>query len=930
MYMVSVYCKYAEGIEPYITYLEALTERFRNECLLIGMDANAISPLWFSKGREIHRGRSNAQRALSLEEYIVGSRMRVLNQPSEWYTFSGPTGQSDIDLTLSNPMCDMYEFEWTVLPECGTSDHNAIRIKIRYVVRELDRTDPPIRWSTVNVNWEEYVADLSSLAENVTNFSQWSVEQKIGRIYSWLSEVNRRRLRQVKRVNPHSVPWFTPELRIMRTNVRRLRKSFQRNRRRGTDGDAWLRFNNARLVYRKAMMAAKELHWRNFVGNTGNENPWGSLYKFCRGRGRATEIGSLNVNGVYTESYEQSANVLMSEFFPEADPEDRSGTIPRADFDPTPPSWEEINEAVYQCGPKKAPGLDGMNGELARAVWRALPDHLVSLYSQCISEGHFPADWKIGDVIVLLKSPDKIRTDPRSYRPICLLAVLGKVLERMMVRRLCDRKPPVNVNQFGFTVGRSTEDAWLKLRRGVTESDKKYVLGIFVDFKGAFDNISWGRILSKIYNIGCAEAKLWTSYFTDRKACMRNANGTVWRVVERGCPQGSICGPTVWNMLLDDLLTNLDRLGCKFVAYADDLLLIVEGDTRTSLERLGNQYLQEVENWGGTVGVNVSDRKTVSMLLKGKLSRDRPPILRTTQGRIKYVVETKYLGISVGERMCFKPHLTMLRGKIIRVVGSFRRVLRKEWGLKGVAVRMLFRGLFVPCMMYGAIVWYDMTRYQYAREAINRCQRVVLLACLKVCRTVSTDALQVLSGELPWDLMVKNHAMLLKFKKSIAPVEGDIVTNSEFQSRTYAQVRVLLTEKVNVVWQRRWNESNNGRVTYGFISDVCFANEFGVIDFCLELGYLLTGHGSLNEFLLKRALANTAECLCGYSREDWEHVLCDCVIYNDLRRLDEWGITQATVGWNVGSALCTRERVLSLNEFARGVFARRSSLLAAG
>lgn len=130
--------------------------------------------------------------------------------------------------------------------------------------------------------------------------------------------------------------------------------------------------------------------------------------------------------------------------------------------------------------------------------------------------------------MVLLKSVDKVRSDPASYRPICLLSVLGKILERMMVERLkrklgegmCDA-------QYGFRTGRSTEGAWNYVLENVKESRSKYVLGVFVDFKGAFDNLEWKCVLDRLREIGCDEIGLWESYFDERYVCMVGANETV-------------------------------------------------------------------------------------------------------------------------------------------------------------------------------------------------------------------------------------------------------------------------------------------------------------------------------------------------------------------------------------------------------------------
>ena len=68
----------------------------------------------------------------------------------------------------------------------------------------------------------------------------------------------------------------------------------------------------------------------------------------------------------------------------------------------------------------------------------------------------------------------------------------------------------------------------------------------------------------------------------------------------------------------------------------------------------------------------------------------------------------------------------------MNVVGQMRRVLKSEWGMRKRAVRIIYKGLFVACVLYGASVWCDMIKYEYARVLLNRCQRMVLYACLNV------------------------------------------------------------------------------------------------------------------------------------------------------------------------------------------------------
>lgn len=379
--------------------------------------------------------------------------------------------------------------------------------------------------------------------------------------------------------------------------------------------------------------------------------------------------------------------------------------------------------------------------------------------------------------------------------------------------------------------------------------------------------------------------------------------------------------------MIDDLLDTLDRLGCSVVAYADDVLLLIEGNSRAELERFGTECMQEVVAWGNDVGVCVSKEKTACMLLKGKLSAGRPPIVRFDNANCRYVTSIKYLGISVGERMSFVPHLAALRQKIVNVVGSLRRVLRKNWGLNSRTIRILFRGLFESCVMFGSPAWYEVLKFGYGVGAVNRCQRVALYGCLRVCRTVSTDAMQVLMGELPWDLVALRRAAMYKYKKAIPFQELDPITNDECVGKSRTAVFQLIDDKLNATWQRRWDESEKGRTTYAFIQCVNFRSMNVDFDFGLQLGYLLTGHGSMNDYLYGINRANTSDCPCGSEKEDWRHILLECMLYEDIRTLNEWGIIFVNGVVDVSQALQCKVRVDSLNRFASEVFARRVALV---
>ena len=192
----------------------------------------------------------------------------------------------------------------------------------------------------------------------------------------------------------------------------------------------------------------------------------------------------------------------------------------------------------------------------------------------------------------------------------------------------------------------------------------------------------------------------------------------------------------------------MSSCGSWCVAYADDLLLIVEGQSQVEIERKGTEWMGIMSKWGEDVGVCVSKGK-MTILLKGSMAASRRPCVRMNGKLIRYA---EYLGVSVSERMYFKVHFKRMRVKITNVIGQMKCVMKSEWDMRKHAMRIVYKGLFVACVMYGSSVCCEYMRSKYARDIMNRCQRVVLYGCLNVCKIVSTDAIQVLMGVLPRDL----------------------------------------------------------------------------------------------------------------------------------------------------------------------------------
>lgn len=172
----------------------------------------------------------------------------------------------------------------------------------------------------------------------------------------------------------------------------------------------------------------------------------------------------------------------------------------------TPFRTEELLEANNTIALGKAPGVDGIGPEIVRYVVRRYPTTMLRLYEEYRRARIFPTEWKVGKAVLIPKGGDKDPRQAKSYRPITLLPVLGKLYEKLINKRLTEylrESGGLSDRQYGFREGVGTMDALLELKDTVTGSPKTYVIGLFLDIAGAFDNAWWPGILCRLGEIRC-------------------------------------------------------------------------------------------------------------------------------------------------------------------------------------------------------------------------------------------------------------------------------------------------------------------------------------------------------------------------------------------------------------------------------------------
>lgn len=126
----------------------------------------------------------------------------------------------------------------------------------------------------------------------------------------------------------------------------------------------------------------------------------------------------------------------------------------------------------------------------------------------------------------------------------------------------------------------------------------------------------------------------------------------VWKSATMGCPQGSVLGPTLWNLLIDDTLRLPTPVGVTLVAYADDVTVVIEASSRATIERHAQSTLESVLAWGIRNRLSFSSSKSQTLTLKGKFKR--PPTIRMSGAPVAHVAHARLLGLCIDEVSAYR------------------------------------------------------------------------------------------------------------------------------------------------------------------------------------------------------------------------------------------------------------------------------------
>ena len=330
---------------------------------------------------------------------------------------------------------------------------------------------------------------------------------------------------------------------------------------------------------------------------------------------------------------------------------------------------------------------------------------IAELVNSSMENGIFPSSLKIAKVVPIHKGGSKL--DIQNYRPISLLSAFSKIFEKIMhcrVAQFLDKNQALHEQQYGFRSGRSCEHALLLAQNEIASSlnKKQIAMLLLIDFSKAFDMVDHKILLRKLQHYGIrGHAHSWfKSYLEGRKQYVElSGKQSSSMDLEYGVPQGSILGPLLFIIYINDI-PEVHKLA-KFILYADDANILIYGNDTAEIKRKFEALSGTLEAWVSSNGLALNLKKTNYMIFsKQKIILPFVPTIANRQ--IERKETAKFLGVIVDDKLNWRQHVMVVKAKMSRYVG----VLFKLKGILPIqARRNIFHSFVQSHINYCSLVW---------------------------------------------------------------------------------------------------------------------------------------------------------------------------------------------------------------------------------
>ena len=581
--------------------------------------------------------------------------------------------------------------------------------------------------------WNNQLHDV----DNQFNDFYWRLEGCVNR-HAPIKKLNK------KEIKLNSKPWITQRIKRL---IQQRDRFFNRKKRQPNNVNVERAYKLFRNRVKRELNTSKKDHYvRYFEENLNNmKKTWEGIRAIINTNSTTNnKISQIKINDKIIDDPKAVATGL-NDFFVNVGPKTEKD-IPITPPEKIPPenflqnrnqlnfmvahiSTEEVLDIIKSLNANKSTGPSSIPVKLLLIIPDLIILPLCKIINTSFLTGKFPQALKIVKVVPIYKggSPE----DVNNYRPISLLSIFDKIIEKLMHKRLYDFLEDNNIlfeNQFGFRKHKSTIHALIKITEEIRESieKNKYGCGIFIDLRKAFDTVNHKILLKKLehYGVRGKPLKWFESYLSDRKQYVYlNGHASDSKGISCGVPQGSVLGPLLFLIYINDLPNISNKL--KFFLFADDTNIYFEAKNLNTLEKVINKELKSLHQWLSVNRLSLNIGKTNFVIFHPYNKPVKEFItIKINKKAIKEEKYVKYLGILIDSTLSFNFHIDNICKKISRAIGVMYKI---RYYVNSSILKNLYYALIYPHILYGIQVWGSTFNYLTNRIMVlqKKCIRMM-------------------------------------------------------------------------------------------------------------------------------------------------------------------------------------------------------------
>ncbi|KAL5253960.1 hypothetical protein ACHWQZ_G013652 [Mnemiopsis leidyi] len=694
--------------------------------LIMGSDTYSHHTLWGN--------RACNERGRELLDFLSSLGLNWANKGST-PTFLNTRGHNSIiDLTITNPTGDELISNWHVSDLFSNSDHRYIMFDITTGHKKEPKQIRLVR----NTDW----AKFNEILKNDPNLNNTSItntndiDQKVEYINQALNKAFEEACPATYISSTiRKPPWLTPQIEEAQRGIKHKLKLTLKKKTQAH----WDALKETNRIYNQTIRKAQKEAWRTFCKETESIKESARMNNILKSTNNRTDKleAVYKPDGTLTNSSSETLDIMASTHFKEGTEEYVHTTTTALnitnDLLNKIYSEDRLDKAIKSFEPYKAAGPDNLQPIIIQNAWSHIGSLTRAIMRKSHETQHIPKPWRNSRGIFIPKPGKADYNQPKSYRTITLSPVMLKLQEKVILWHMQnDLKiaQDTNKRQFGFKRGCSTEAALHKVTHMIERriAKKGYVLGVFLDIEAAFDNVSFKAIANALSTtkLDPATAHWITNMVATRHITINHKDSTKTIRIKRGCPQGGILSPFLWNLAIDDLLNLSPKDTPGYLqAFADDIVSLAEGNDLDVIWDRTQKTLNTIMKWCTTKDLTISALKTkVVMFTWNKKWNLRPIVVDNTT--IELSTSAKFLGITLDNKLNYNEHINNTTKKATASLMQCRKAVGPTWGLTPKTCIWIYKTIIRPIITYCCSIWIRATHTNINATKLRRVQALAL------------------------------------------------------------------------------------------------------------------------------------------------------------------------------------------------------------